>query len=318
MAALFTLPRGTLLDAGGIIIPGGTVNFYNAGTTTPQAVYSDSGLTTPISQPVTADSAGRLPAIYLTTGSFKIVVKDAGGNTLYTQDNCDSGLPASTGAAVASLPDFFAATTEAAARTAIGAAAASDVSTLSSDVSAIDAQITAVGGTLGALAGLATVDTAHLATGYGSVVLQRAEVGYTLAQATLAGTIPFDDTIPQISEGTEVCSGSFTPKSGSSTLQIDAVLFGVPASSGVDVGLAIFQGVTANAIAAGWNAAENSGRMIRHSLSAFISSPGTSSVNFAMRAGANSGSFYVNGNSSGRLGGGIVRSSLRITEWLAI
>lgn len=37
---------------------------YLTGTTTPTPIYSDSGLTTPISQPVTADSAGIFPKMY--------------------------------------------------------------------------------------------------------------------------------------------------------------------------------------------------------------------------------------------------------------
>lgn len=314
MAALFNLPRGTLLDANGIIIPGGGVSFFAAGTSTPLAVYSDHGLTTPLSQPVAADAAGRLPAIYLTTGAFKIVVTDAVGATIYTNDYLDSGLPASTGAVVAALPAFFTATTQAGARSALGAAAASDVTTLSSAVSAIQAQITAVGGTLGTLAGLSTVAQAQLASGFGTVELQSVEIGGSTALITCAGTVPYDDTIPQISEGTQVFSGSFTPKSASSVLQAELVICGA-LSTGNEVGFALFKDATANALIANWDYSDGTTHISR--LSFYLASPGTSAFTLQARVGGASGTFYVNGNSSGaRIGGGSVRSYLRVTERL--
>ncbi len=46
------------LDGAGAPLAGATLQFYKSGTTAQQAVYSDSGLSSPISQPITADSAG--------------------------------------------------------------------------------------------------------------------------------------------------------------------------------------------------------------------------------------------------------------------
>ena len=126
MAAIFNLPRSVLLDADGNPISGGKVSFFDAGTTTPRAVYSDSGLTTLISQPVTTDSGGKLPLIYMATGSSKIVVADADGATIYTADNLDSGVPAGSGALAVNVGGTGA-TTAAGARTALGAAAQADL-----------------------------------------------------------------------------------------------------------------------------------------------------------------------------------------------
>src|SRR5262245_37358670 len=98
MAAIFQLPKATAFDADGLVLPGATLNFYDATTTPPRAVYSDSGLSSAITQPIAADSAGRFPLIYMTTGAYKIVYKDADGNTIYTADNLDSGIPAGSGA----------------------------------------------------------------------------------------------------------------------------------------------------------------------------------------------------------------------------
>jgi hypothetical protein len=314
MAAIFQIPYGTLLDTGGVIIPGGAIQFYNAGTTTPQTVYSDSGLTTPISQPIAADSAGRLPVIYLTTGSFKIVLKDASGNTLKTLDNLDSGMPAASGALAAAIPLFFAATTAAGARSAIGAAAASDVTTNSSNISSILAQITAVGGTLGALAGKSKLANTDLATGYGLVPIQRVVVASSSSLISCAGTIPFDNTIPQISEGTQILSGSFTPLSGSSLLEIACSITGSH-STGSEIGLAFFRDAIANAIDAKW--CYSATHSIQMELRTRYASPGTSTYTFQARMGGTTGTFYVNGATGGtQIMGGACSAALIITEWM--
>lgn len=314
MAAIFQIPYGTLLDVGGLIIPGGTVSFYNAGTTTPQTVYSNSSLSTPLSQPIAADSAGRLPTIYLTTGSFKVVISDASANVIKTIDNVDSGLPASTGAIVAAIPAFFAATTTSAARSAIGAAAASDVTTNSSAISAIQAQITGVGGTLGALAGKSTLAYTDLGTGFGTVCIQDVLVASSSALITCAGTIPFDNTVPQISEGTQILSGSFTPKSGSSSLEIVCEITGSLSTSN-DVGLAFFRDAIASAIDVKWM--WSAAHSISMRLSTRYASPGTSSYTFQARMGGATGTFYVNGATGGtQIMGGQALATLRIREFL--
>ncbi|HVX30027.1 MAG TPA: hypothetical protein VHA53_06065 [Nitrolancea sp.] len=315
MAAIFQLPKPTLFDANGDPLPGGKVYFYEAGTSTPLTVYSDSGLTTPVTQPVEADASGRFAVTYVPTGGYKVIVTDASDVLLYSADNLDTGIPAG-GGALAVDTGGTGATTAAGARTNLGAAAQSDLDTVSTAVSDIQSQITDVGGTLGALAGRDDIGRAQLATGFGAVTLQSVVVASTAAQSTCSGTVPFDDTIPQNSEGTQVLTGSFTPLSGSSVITLDAVIYGVPASSGVDVSMALYKDTDANAIAAGWMSAENNARMIRHALSYRFASPGTSAMTLALRVGANTGNFYINGNSSGRLGGGVLLSFLRATEHL--
>ena len=57
-------------DSVGNIAPASRHFFYEAGTSTPKAVYSDPELTTPIDQPVLADSAGFLPQIWLESGAI--------------------------------------------------------------------------------------------------------------------------------------------------------------------------------------------------------------------------------------------------------
>ena len=86
-AELFYLPFRPAINANGLTISGAKLHFYAAGTTTPQAVYADSSLTTPLTNPVTANSAGVWPAIYLNDAlTYRVVLKDAAGVTLNDAD----------------------------------------------------------------------------------------------------------------------------------------------------------------------------------------------------------------------------------------
>lgn len=80
-------------DTSGNPLSGGSLTFYAAGTTTPQTVYSDSTLTTPLSNPLTLDSAGRTstPVFLSGSASYKILLKTSGGSTIWTADNMAGG-----------------------------------------------------------------------------------------------------------------------------------------------------------------------------------------------------------------------------------
>jgi len=85
MAQPLASPFSYFTDANGAPLAGGFVYTYAAGTTTPQASYTDSSGVTPAANPVVLDSAGRA-TIWL-SGNYKIVVKDYLGNTISTTDN---------------------------------------------------------------------------------------------------------------------------------------------------------------------------------------------------------------------------------------
>ena len=63
-------------------IPGGKLYTYAAGTTTPLAVYSDTTGTTPLTNPVILDANG-IAQIYLGTASYKFLLTDSAGATIY-------------------------------------------------------------------------------------------------------------------------------------------------------------------------------------------------------------------------------------------
>lgn len=80
------IPNGeaTFLDANGEPLAGGSVTFYLPGTTTPKNTWQDSGQVTPNANPLTLDSAGR--AIIWGYGTYRQIVKDSSGNTIWDQN----------------------------------------------------------------------------------------------------------------------------------------------------------------------------------------------------------------------------------------
>lgn len=162
----------------------------------------------------------------------------------------------------------------------------------------------AIGSVHASLANGITVQTVNTQTG-------------TLATGTTL--IPFDNTTPQNTEGTEFMTRSITPKSATNILIIDVVAqLGLP---GVvqNIGGAIFQDSTANALATGnignVVTASASGQMlIRHKMVAGT----TSATTFKFRAGPQvSGTLTFNGISGGAFFNGTYASSMTITEYKA-
>jgi hypothetical protein len=81
--------RPQFFDSQGNVLAGGFLYWYQAGTTSLQNTYTSSDGLTANANPITLDSAGRhSTGIFLTGGlSYKLVVKDSAGNTIFSQDN---------------------------------------------------------------------------------------------------------------------------------------------------------------------------------------------------------------------------------------
>jgi hypothetical protein len=76
------------LDNSGNAMSGAKLYFYEDGTTTPLATYSDEALTTANTNPVVADSSGYFGEIYLKTDEqYKVVLKTSAGVTIWTVDD---------------------------------------------------------------------------------------------------------------------------------------------------------------------------------------------------------------------------------------
>jgi hypothetical protein len=73
-------------------MPGGSLAFYASGTSTPLATYSDSALTSPNTNPVVLDAAGRAGNIFLQNLAYKVVLSDANNNHLDRRSGLFLGL----------------------------------------------------------------------------------------------------------------------------------------------------------------------------------------------------------------------------------
>lgn len=113
--SVFVLPPGERItdDSTGAPVSGGTLYFYDAGTTTPHPVYADSNLTTLLGTSVVTDALGYPTSdgstrtlIYVGTANYKIVIKDASGNTVATHDNVKGAVVSASSANVSVTASF--------------------------------------------------------------------------------------------------------------------------------------------------------------------------------------------------------------------
>lgn len=85
MASLLPPGKQCYLDNAGNPLVGGKLYTYAAGTSTPKATYSDSTGLTPLTNPVILDSRGEATIFW--NGAYKVILKDALDNTIWTVDN---------------------------------------------------------------------------------------------------------------------------------------------------------------------------------------------------------------------------------------
>lgn len=138
--------------------------------------------------------------------------------------------------------------------------------------------------------------------------------GSTTTYTSSAATIPYDDTIPQNTEGAEILTVSITPTNASNILYLEG-MFQIAASGGSShIAVALFQDSTAGALACSYHYTISTNVLLLIPLVHKMTAGTTSATTFKVRVGASSGSVYVNGGSSGRRGGGAVLCSLKITE----
>jgi hypothetical protein len=135
----------------------------------------------------------------------------------------------------------------------------------------------------------------------------------TGAFSSTTTVIPFDNTIPQNTEGAELFTLSITPKSATSKLLIVANMQMTLSGTGWPA-IAIFQDSTASAIAAtaGYVATSTGGISIP--LTYYMTSGTTSSTTFKLRFGPNFGTAYVNSLGASQVFGGVCISSMTISE----
>lgn len=161
--------------------------------------------------------------------------------------------------------------------------------------------------------------SATAATALSGSVIQKVSTE-TGAVATGTTVIPFDDTIPQITEGDQYMTLAITPNNASNTLEIVVVAhFSQTGSGSRQTAVALFQDSTADALAA--VAANTVGGGTFPTVVTFVhhmTAGTTSSTTFRVRIGAESGqTISFNGNAGTRILGGVAASSITIREYKA-
>jgi hypothetical protein len=85
--SLFVTPRFRPVNSSGTPLAGATLTFHSAGTSNLETIYADSDLTTPLSNPITADSGGEFRAIYLDSSLlYRITLKASSGVQIWSDD----------------------------------------------------------------------------------------------------------------------------------------------------------------------------------------------------------------------------------------
>lgn len=160
-----------------------------------------------------------------------------------------------------------------------------------------------------------------LAKGGTGVAVTRQLAQTATATRTTVGTgttqIPGDDTIPQITEGDEYLTISFTPVNASSKLKIRASCTAAHSVAGVGLVLAIFQDAIANALAVDWATTPAINYCVPLNAYHEMTAGTTSAITFRLRLGGNAaGTTTVNGATGARLYGGVGLLRITVDEYL--
>jgi hypothetical protein len=140
----------------------------------------------------------------------------------------------------------------------------------------------------------------------------------TGAVATGTTIMPFDDTIPQNTEGDQYMSLAITPKSATNRLMFIVSAWWSHSAANCQGGVALFQDTTADALAVS-EIYENTNTAVNMvPLTHDMVAGTTSSTTFKIRIGSqNAGTTTFNGQSSLRRYGGVAASGIQILEYKA-
>jgi hypothetical protein len=130
---------------------------------------------------------------------------------------------------------------------------------------------------------------------------------------TVTATIPVNNTIPVITQGTEIISVTITPKNTTDRLRVRFNMVGSPGAADNPIVLA-FLNSTTNAIAAAAFTASSAFLTAYPLVTEFV--PGsTSPQTIHIRVGTGSGaSLFINGNAGGQIFGGVMQTTLLVEE----
>jgi hypothetical protein len=176
------------------------------------------------------------------------------------------------------------------------------------DISAASVTISTLGASLVATS---TAGAARTTLGFSGAVVDRAYAEYT-ANADLTATIPYDDTIPQNTEGTEILTATITPKATTNRVRIRFSGF-AESNGNVNVTVALFRDDGADAIQARgqvlWGGSPEQLSLEHEHV------PGTTSaVTYKIRVGPSASTIRFNGRVATRIYGGVAAATMVVEE----
>lgn len=143
-------------------------------------------------------------------------------------------------------------------------------------------------------------------------VTETADATYSSAATAL---IPYDDTLPQITEGEELITVSITPKYNDSILYVDLTGFFSVGVSPDTMVVALFKDSDVDALSSTFGLSATATTLLPIDLSYNMVSGTTSLITFRIRVGSPGDSTaYMNGTSAGRTLGGSLITRLKVTE----
>ena len=326
MTAQLQSPWLTFYDSDGEPLVGAKIRLYEPGTTTPLDAYDDEGATggDVVSQPFVTNAAGRIPRYYVTQ-KYRMTVHTSADVLVDDVDDQDPGLPSGFGisATVGVAQGGTGATNAAAARTNLGAASSASVTALQDTITEHDTLIDTglnVGDPtrFGLLSKEDEVDIDLLATDFGIIKLQQTKDTTPAASTTTTTTPGLDTSTPQISEGTEIFSIVFTPRSASSVIRIRAHLSIQMSGAGLAAIAAIHKSGTTDALVADTGQASDGDYSFQIDMEFDEASGSTAERTYSLRIGTSGGTLRLNGSGGSRTLGSKRLSYLEVIEELTV
>lgn len=147
-------------------------------------------------------------------------------------------------------------------------------------------------------------------------ILQSVSAEITDYSTTYSAIIPIDDSVPQISEGSQILSVSITPKYASSKIRCRFVTACASGSGAVYISAALFRNSDANAIASNAVGTPATNWPTMLALEKDDSPATTSATTYTIRIGPQSGGYNmkINGAGNTRVHGGAARAVLVVEE----
>jgi hypothetical protein len=156
-----------------------------------------------------------------------------------------------------------------------------------------------------------TVGNSQLASG----LLVQAKTARFSAVSTTTALIPSDDTIPQITEGTEFMTLSYTPRSATNVLLVTVTIMYM-SSVANNLIVALFRDSTTDAFGVADHYQSGGGGRVTQTFSTWIAATSTSTSTFRVRAGQQlAGTMTINGFSGSRIYGATPKSFIQVIEY---